>query len=153
MPDIAIFYFLDKRNNQLMVSYRIDKHIEKNKESMHIALPFNANTTDILYGSTETPISLKTAQLPGSNREFICTEERITLQTDGPKITIESPMVNLFEVGGIIDETKVNGSKVWKREQGSLNDLYLYVFNNYWHTNYKAYQEGQIGFMMSVTFE
>lgn len=153
MSAISIIYLLNRNKKELLISYHIDKKVERNKESMHIALPFNFETSDISYGASDSLISLLHDQLPGSNREFICTEDKLVLISDSLRVTIESPMVNLFEVGGIINEQQVNGAKVWKRELGSLDELFLYVFNNYWHTNYKAYQDGTLDFGLRLTFE
>jgi hypothetical protein len=52
----------------------------------------------------------------------------------------------LIEIGQPIDETQEMGAKVWKRDVQPIEQLYLYVFNNYWHTNYKAEQGGPIHF-------
>jgi hypothetical protein len=53
-----------------------------------------------------------------------------------------TPDCNLIELGSPIDEHQQRAAKVWKRGSQSVSPLYLYVFNNYWHTNYKAEQSG-----------
>lgn len=67
--------------------------------------------------------------------------------------TINSPAFNLFEIGTLIDESTINGVKVWKQNQTNLDVVYLYVLNNYWHTNYKAYQGGHFDFEVEVILE
>ena len=52
--------------------------------------------------------------------------------------------MTLVEVGNIVNEEQVNGAKVWKENTTDISKMYLYLFNNYWHTNYKAYQEGNL---------
>ena len=61
--------------------------------------------------------------------------------------------INLFEIGKLIDETTVNGAKVWRTQPANLNTAYLYVLNNYWHTNYKAYQGGHFDFTVELLVE
>ena len=54
----------------------------------------------------------------------------------------------------MVDERKVNPGKgtnpeyykAWKTEAKSSSTIYLYALNNYWHTNFKADQEGPITF-------
>ena len=150
---MEIRYTLDKGTRLLYVNYKVNKNAVKDKEAMHIALPFFGNTKDILYGSSSNLLSLKNDQMAGSNREFICTDKELVVKTAGPTFHLHSPQINLFEVGGIINEEQVNGAKVWEKELGDLSQLYLYVFNNYWHTNYKAYQQGNFEFELILGLE
>lgn len=151
--EIRIHYLLDKKTKLLHANYHVDKKLVKEKESMHIALPLSNETKDLLYGASNQLISLKEDQLAGSNREFICTDRELVIKTAGPTFHLYSPQINLFEIGGIIHEEQVNGAKVWKREAGNPSELFLYVFNNYWHTNYKAYQEGAFDFELILGLE
>ncbi|WP_300659937.1 hypothetical protein [Fluviicola sp.] len=150
---LEIDYLLDKQKRLLHVRYKVNKELVKDKESMHIALPLSGETTALLYGTSTDLISFSKDQLPGSNREFICTDKELLVKTTGPAFRIYSPQLNLFEVGGIINEQQVNGAKVWKKESGDISRLFLYVFNNYWHTNYKAYQEGFFEFELILGIE
>lgn len=150
---LEIHYLLDKKKRLLHARYKVNKELVKDKESMHIALPLSGETKDILYGASTNLISFSKDQLPGSNREFICTDRELLVKTSGQTFRIYSPQLNLFEVGGIINESQVNGAKEWKREPGDISQLFLYVFNNYWHTNYKAYQEGFFEFELILGVE
>lgn len=51
----------------------------------------------------------------------------------------------------MIDESKTNGVKTWSAAPRDPSLLFLYVLNNYWHTNFKAYQDGQVEFEMELS--
>ena len=148
----TVTYTLQKNTGLLTAKYRLNKKMERNKESLHIAFPFSYTQPELEYGSPQNRLRYPQDQLAGSNKEFICVEKELTLRTGGIKAVLASPLFALWEVGGLIDETRVNGAKVWKRDQQPVSTLYLYVLNNYWHTNYKADQAGIIEFTVSLQF-
>lgn len=150
---IQITYTLDHYAKVFKAHYQVVKDSVKEKESLHIAIPLSGNTQDILYGSSSDLNSITKDQLAGSNHDFICTDKELLVKTNGPSFRIYSPQVNLFEVGGIINEEQVNGAKIWKSKPGDLSQLFLYVFNNYWHTNYKASQKGYFEFDLILVLE
>lgn len=155
LPSIPLYkvtYTLFKKEGRLICHYIFDKNVEKEKESLHIAFPFNFTHPEIFYGNDQTYLQFNKDQLPGSNKEFVCVENDIRVQTDSLTAVLSSPLINLFEIGNIIDENKVNGVKLWKKENHKTNTLYLYVLNNYWHTNFKAYQDGHFDFEIELSF-
>jgi hypothetical protein len=152
MDAIKIVYTLDKKVGKLTCHYTFDKKVEKGKESLHIAMPFNFYNPVIKYGTSDYMLTYNKDQLKGSNKEFVCVPEKLTLQTESLSATITSPTLALFEVGGIIDENQTNGHKIWKATNENTSSVYLYVFNNYWHTNYKAYQDGLFDFEIELSF-
>ena len=152
MNRITITYILYKKQGRLTCHYSFYKSIEKNKESMHIAMPFNFISPVIKYGSGENMLQFNRDQLPGSNKEFICVEKKVVIQSQKLTANISAPEICLWEIGDIIDENKINGVKVWKTVNNKTSDLFLYVFNNYWHTNYKAYQDGNFDFEIELSF-
>jgi alpha-mannosidase len=115
-------------------------------------MPFGFTNPQIGYSTEYDRLFFNRDQLPGSNKEFFCVEKDVQVTGDGLVATVSSPTLCLYEAGGIIDENKVNGAKVWKKENRSPESLFLYVFNNYWHTNYKAYQEGVMEFEIELSF-
>lgn len=146
----TITYRLNKLTGALLCSARFIKKIEKNKESLHFAFPFNVNHANVSYNSGNEQISINKDQLPGSNKDFICTEGEILLRTKDYTLKINSPSYNIFELDNIINEVPVNGAKKWKTQTGSLSTLFLYVLNNYWHTNFKAWQDGDFGVEVTI---
>jgi hypothetical protein len=53
----------------------------------------------------------------------------------------------------MMDENNINGVKTWSAGNRNTSEVFLYVLNNYWHTNYKAYQSGHIEFEAELKFE
>lgn len=148
LPNIkgyTALYTLYKKQGRLICHYSFDKAEEKNKESLHIALPFAMHKPKLRFGSMGNMQDFPHTQLAGSNKDFICAEQELQLVSDNMSIKILSPLP-LYEPGSIIDENTVNGTKVWKKSQAETSSLYLYVLNNYWHTNFKAYQSGKVSF-------
>jgi hypothetical protein len=77
----------------------------------------------------------------------------IDISNDKTGVTIACPAAALFELGEMIDEKRINrDSKTWKEHSESSSTLFVYAMNNYWHTNYKADQEGKVRFDIILQF-
>ncbi len=130
------------------------KKAVRDKESLHLALPFNIPSATVRIGIGDTCITPESGRIPGSNNDFFCAQRWIDVSNDSMGVTIVCPQGAIWEVGEMVDERKVNpgrGSnpelyKAWKTEAKSSSTIYLYALNNYWHTNFKADQEGPITF-------
>jgi hypothetical protein len=138
--------------NEFILRFQIDKKAIRDKEALHICLPFQLDHPSLSYGE-KTMLHYPADQLAGSNKEFICVSDHLILEDKRFKITIFTPDCNLIELGAPINEQQQRGAKVWSRENQSLSPLYLYVFNNYWHTNYKADQAGMIELQLRIRIE
>jgi len=83
----------------------------------------------------------------------VCTPGFIRIHQDDHSIHIRTSGLALAETNGIIDESQIRGAKVWKQEAATAPNLFLYVLNNFWHTNFKAYQDGEINFAVQLWVE
>lgn len=134
--------------------YSIQKNPVRDKESHHLALPFNIPNATVRIGIGDTCISPESGRIPGSNNDFFCAQRWIDVSNDSMGVTIVCPQGAIWEIGEMVDERKVNPGKgtnpelykAWKTEAHSSSTIYLYALNNYWHTNFKADQEGPITF-------
>jgi hypothetical protein len=153
LSDVLITYTLNKRTNKLKAAIHFNKSATYTKESLHIALPFNLPKAIMGYGDADNLLQYTVEQLPGSNKDFICVSEQVVIQNSAIRVNISAPKLALFEVGSITNENLVNGQKVWKKTNKNFTNLFLYVFNNYWHTNYKASQSGVFDFEVELSFE
>ncbi|MFM2135908.1 MAG: hypothetical protein RL021_1308, partial [Bacteroidota bacterium] len=150
---VTATYTLNKSVGVLDCRISFEKIEVREKESLHLALPFSLIRPRLRFGSNNDLLEYGKGQLPGSNNDFICAEERVELDDGAVRLVIRSPEFNLFEVGEIIDESRSGGSKVWRQSGGNTANLFLYLLNNYWHTNYKASQKGTITFHVSISAE
>ncbi len=130
----------------------------REKRSLHFALPFNIPNATVRIGISDTCVTPESGRIPGSNNDFFCAQRWIDVSNDSMGVTIVCPQGALWEVGEMVDERKVNPGrgtnpelyKAWKTEAKSSSTIYLYALNNYWHTNFKADQEGPISFVLCL---
>jgi hypothetical protein len=146
---ISVYYSLWKEDGVIRMSTSFNKSMEKDKESLHISVGTGKNGS-LTYGKEGTLLEFNKSQLPGSNADFICTTDAFKMNYGKHTACVYSPQLNLVEVGSIVNEEQVNGAKVWKENTTDISQMYLYLFNNYWHTNYKAYQGGE--FLYQIDF-
>ncbi|MEZ4755981.1 MAG: hypothetical protein R2817_04040 [Flavobacteriales bacterium] len=141
-------------NDLVQLRYIISKSKVRSKESLHLALPFNIPNATVRIGIGDTCVTPENGRIPGSNNDFFCAQRWIDVSNDSMGVTIVCPQGAIWEVGEMVDERKVNPGKgtnpeyykAWKTEAKSSSTIYLYALNNYWHTNFKADQEGPIVF-------
>jgi hypothetical protein len=148
---VRVSYVLDKSSGELTATFRFDKTAVKEKESLHLAFPVAMESPVMRYGSEGRMLRYGRDQLPGSNLDFVCADGLVQLIEGTDTLFIRSSSVNLFEVGDMVDESRLSGAKIWREECGRTDRLYLYLLNNYWHTNYKAWQEGRFEFSVSIS--
>ena len=140
-------------DEKLYVSVLLDKKAIRDKESVHIALPFSIDHPIVRVGMDNSFISPEKGQLKGSNREFFSVQKWIDISNENSGVTIACPAAALFELGEMIDENRISrDTKTWKEESKSSATLFIYAMNNYWHTNYKADQDGKVKFDLVFRF-
>ncbi len=82
-------------------------------------------------------------QIAGACRDFFCARDSVDISNGEFGVTWTSLDAPLVEVGAITDETPGEGERrLWLRKLEPSSLLFSYAMNNYWHTNYKADQEG-----------
>ena len=151
---LGVFNLINFLSPDIMhISVIINKKAIRDKESIHIALPFAIPNARVRIGMSDTIIGPGFNQLPGSNHDFYSVQKWIDVSDQERGVTISCPQGALFEIGEMINENKVNnGYKKWKDRASTSSTLFLYALNNYWHTNYKADQEGLIRFDVYLQF-
>ena len=141
---------LVKGINRIDIINTIDKSKVREKEAVNFAFPFNVPDgkmkIDLGVGMLKPEIN----QLDGSCKDFNCAQRWVDISNDKTGITWTTTDAPLIEIGEMINEELVNGYKQWKKKTTLSNTFYSYVMNNYWHTNFKADQEGEVTFRYSL---
>ena len=81
-------------------------------------------------------------QLPGACRNYFADRKWIEVRdSTGAPITLLTPDVPMLQLGEIDTDAIVTG---WKTHTASSATVFSYAMNNYWGTNYRAGQEGDV---------
>ena len=150
-----IVYEITQVNGQpdVLISVTIDKKAIRDKESVHIAFPFDFTNPTVRIGMDNSFITPEKGQLYGSNKDFFSVQRWIDISDAATGVTLSCPQGALFEIGSMVNEEKINmHTKKWKDSTHSASTLFLYAMNNYWHTNYKADQTGKVTFDFTLHF-
>ena len=136
---------------RLDVAVTVDKALVRDKESVHLAFPFavpgGAVRVDVGWG----PVRPEADQIEGACRDFFCARDSVDLSNADFGVTWTALDAPLVEVGAMTDETpRENGRRAWLRRLEPSTTLFSYAMNNYWHTNYKADQEGPVTLRYAV---
>jgi alpha-mannosidase len=123
----------------------IDKIAVRDKESGHLAFPLNVPGGAIRVDLGEALVEPERNQLPGSCRDFIGAHSVADVSNADTGVSIATLDAPLVEPGAITDERpNASGTRSWRERTAPGTTVYAYLFNNYWHTNYKAYQQGTL---------
>jgi hypothetical protein len=131
---------LAEGSDRVEITTTLDKIAVRTKEGVHVAFPFNLPGALVRYDVAGAIVRPEADQLAGACKNFFSTRSWIDVSTPETGVTVALPDVPLVEIGAITAE------KPWIRSTASSPTVYSYVMNNYWHTNYKADQEGIVAF-------
>ena len=127
------------------MDFEIDKAPVRAKESAHVAFPLNLADGVTRADLGEALVELERNQLPGSCRDFIGVHSAMDISNATAGVSLASLDAPLVEPGAMTDERQDDrGSRSWRERTAGGTTLYAYLLNNYWHTNYKAYQQGPL---------
>jgi hypothetical protein len=118
----------------------VDKQRIPTPHSFYLPMPLaeDGNWTSH-YETAGAVVELDREQLPGANRHFVPTQRFIRLQGQSRGLTVASPDLPLFQVGGFTFGRHERG--VVKRDRPVL---LAWLNNNYWDTNFEVTQSGPL---------
>jgi alpha-mannosidase len=122
----------------------IDKLAVREKEGVHIAFPFNVPNGQIRYDVANGIVRPEADQLNGACKNFFSVQSWADVSNADYGITWATIDAPLIEIGAITAE------QPWLQALQPSPLIYSYAMNNYWHTNYKADQEGLVQFRYAI---
>jgi alpha-mannosidase len=130
--------------NRVDLITNIDKIPVRDKEGVHIAFPFAVPGGQLRYDVADSIIRPEADQLTGACKNFFSVQSWVDISNSNYGVTWATVNAPLIEIGAITAE------QPWMKTIQSSSAIYSYVMNNYWHTNYKADQEGPVTFTYSI---
>ena len=119
----------------------VDKKDILEPEGVHFAFPFNVPDGKVRISDAWGYYEAENEQLPAANRNYFTANRWTDISNDNYGITLIPIDAPLIEVGNITADPIDFG---WIDSLPQSQTLFSYVMNNYWETNYKASQPGEV---------
>lgn len=131
-------------SDEIFIENIIDKKSVREKESVHFGFPLNNSFISTMLDAGYGSMKYLSDQLQGSNMDFVYTRRWLDASNGDKGIQLLLLETPLIEPSSMINESKTvnQAHKEWKTEGKPTAIWFSYVMNNYWHTNYKADQDG-----------
>jgi alpha-mannosidase len=131
--------------DRVEISVRLDKKKVRNKESVHLAFPFRVPGGTVRVDAGWGTVRPGEDQIAGANMDFFSVQKSVDVSNSDFGVTWTSLDVPLAEIGEMTDESpNRSGTRSWRRTVEPTGLIFSYAMNNYWHTNFKADQEGPV---------
>ncbi len=141
--DIEIrLYHLEKK---ISIHYRMFKLAVTDPESVYVSFPFKLDEGKFAFDVPGGIVIPGVNQLGGSSSDWNTVQGMASVRNTKNQILLSSPDVPLVQFGDI------NTGRYYYRLNPTTNHIFSWVLNNYWVTNFKASQEGEMRWSYSIT--
>jgi hypothetical protein len=123
----------------------INRKSELKKEAAYFAFPFAMSHPQFQYEIQNGVVDPAKDMYPGAGREWFSVQHWVSVQQGAVSATVMPLDASLVTLGDI-------NRGEWPTSFGQRpGNIFSYVMNNYWHTNYRAEQGGRFRFRYVIT--
>lgn len=138
--------------DRLEIVNTVDKLPVREKEGVHFGFAFNVPNGVVRLDIPWTVIRPEADQMPGACKNWLTVGRWADVSNGDLGVTLVTLDAPLVEMGGIT-ATLVGSQpdpQAWRSSLEPSQTLFSWVMNNFWHTNYKADQEGPVVFRYAL---
>ena len=135
---------LFRNSKKIEFRYMAHKLIITDPEALYVAFPFSLPDSRIVF-ETIGGILSQGQQLPGSATDWNVAQNFVVVRGKKGQIVVVSNEVPLWHFSDF------NMNKYDRIPKAGKTWLYSWVMNNYWFTNFRAYQEGAFSWGYQIT--
>ncbi|NUQ22324.1 MAG: hypothetical protein HUU34_00105 [Saprospiraceae bacterium] len=125
--------------------YQMVKLPVQTPEGVYVAFPFHLEGGKLAFEAQGGVVYPGVNQLEGSSSDWNTIQHFASVKSPDAQIVFVSKDIPLVQFGDI------NTGRYYYRLHPATNHLYSWVLNNYWVTNFKASQEGELRWRYSLT--
>ena len=125
----------------------LDKERVRDPEGIHLLFPFHIPDGEVRIDLGWGHYRPGPDQLPGANRNYFSVQHWVDVSNERSGVTFVPVDAPLIELGRITTDAVAVG---WRERIEPSSTLISYVMNNYWETNYRAWQEGPVTFRYTM---
>ena len=118
------------------------------KESVSLGFPFHVPGGQVRLQVPFGVVRPDDDQIPGAGKNWFTLDRWADVANAEGGVTLASLDAPLVQVGGLTANllNSQTNPAVWRKRVGPAQALYVWVMNNHWGTNYRAFQEGPTTF-------
>lgn len=135
---------LYNNSKKIEFKYTAHKKILTDPEALYVAFPFSLPDSKIVFETIGGTLT-QGEQLSGSSSDWNVAQNFVSVRNDVGQIIVVSNEVPLWQF------SEFNMGKFERYPKQGLPWLYSWVMNNYWFTNFRAYQEGAFSWSYQIT--
>ncbi len=144
-PEIETEILLFNDQKKIEFRYRVHKQYTNDKEGVYFAFPVSVSTPNFSFSTQQGWVDPAHDLMKGGSLEWFNVQQWMAVHDSNLAVGIVPLDASLASFGDI------NRGK-WPGEFAPrTGTIFSYVMNNYWHTNYRAGQEGNFTFRYALT--
>jgi alpha-mannosidase len=126
------------------ITHWITKTAQRKKEGLHLLFPFEVPNGTRRYDVANSIVRVDSDQLAGVCKNFFSIQSWMDVSNPTFGVTVATLDAPIAEFGEITAE------QPWRKNAAEGSTLISYLLNNYWHTNFRADQAGDLTFRYSI---
>ena len=142
---VKVEILLFHNEKRIELNYAIKKTPLIAPDGIYVAFPFKLDNAKLLFDVQGGIVSSGENQLIGSASDWNTVQNFVTARNDQAQFVVGSNLIPMFQMGGICT------GQFQRKKTYEFPHVYSWVTNNYWHTNFRATQEGELHWSYYLT--
>ena len=137
--DIRLFH----HEKRIELNYALRKTPFTDPDGIYVAFPFQLDQAKLYFDVQGGVVSSRENQLEGTATDWNTVQNFVAARNDKTQFILGSNLVPLFQLGGL-----------WTGQRSktiNVPHMFSWVTNNYWFTNFRASQEGELRWSYYLT--
>lgn len=143
--NMYVEYLVFHHTKRIDVKCGLTKKLETNPEAIYVSFPFEIEGGKSYFDIPGQLIEAATEQIRGTSNDWNNVQTHAALKSNSQQIVIGSAEVPMWQFGAI------NTGRFKKMAEPESGNMYSYVMNNYWTTNFNADQHGEFEWRYFIT--
>ena len=139
--EIKLFH----HEKRIELHYAVKKEPITNPDGIYVAFPFKLDNAKLYFDVQGGVVSSGENQIEGTASDWNTVQNFVSARNDKAQFIVGSNLIPLFQMGGICT------GQYQRKKTYEFPHVYSWVTNNYWTTNFRASQEGELRWSYYLT--